>query len=139
MHSSWSQRRAKSATSATVEGRVWPVCAVHPEHGIVSGRNFRAAVAQHEGGPPVAVENLELFGRAGQGILQRGAAEADDGRVFVDRHARAPSTAEHRPIRNLHAALGQDIHARLVFIVFFLILNLFHHNTLRLSINILTF
>ena len=46
---------------------------------------------------------------------------------------------EHRPIRNLHAALGQDIHARLVFIVFFLILNLFHHNTLRLSINILTF
>ena len=77
--------RAKSSTSATVEDRVWPVSVSTQKTALWPAAIFDLPIAQHEGELAVAVEDLELLGRAGQGVFQRGAAESHDAGRLVHR------------------------------------------------------
>ena len=94
---------------------------IDPENGVMSGRDFRFAVAQHEREPAVAVEDLKLRRRGGQGVFQRGAGESHDAGRLVHRQTLLLEKLQHRRMENLDSALGQDIHGRLVNLLDFLV------------------
>ena len=59
----------------------------------------------------VAVEDLELLGRAGQGVFQRGPREPHDAPILVHRQPLLLEELQHRRIENLDPAVGQDVDA----------------------------
>ena len=77
-------------------------------------RDLRLSVAQHESELAVAVEDLEPFGCAGQGVFERGAAKPHDGSGLVDGQPLFFEKPQHGRMENLHAAAGQDVHRRFV-------------------------